>query len=275
MPSLSAIIQFLGGMVTEKRGELWEPAAKSSWPIMVRRVGAVAVILLIVFISVYLKATEHYTFNWPILFSFRTAYWNGFLMTMKLSVVTLLLSILVGALIGFASVSRRVFLRDLAAVYVESIRNVPLLVIVLLIYFVMGTLFHLPRFAAAVIALTAFESTFFAEIIRGGIQSISKGQMLAGRSLGLPHGMTMRYIIFPQAIRRVIPALAGQFVNLVKDSSLASVISMVELTLIARQIMTATFAAFESYIAIALFYFSICFVLSLLTKILERKIPVT
>lgn len=97
--------------------------------------------------------------------------------------------------------------------------------------------------------------------------------MMAGRSLGLPHRMTMRYIILPQAIRKVIPALAGQFVNLVKDSSLASVISIVELTLIARQIMTATFAAFESYIAIALFYFSICFLLSLLTKIIEKNIP--
>jgi polar amino acid transport system permease protein len=275
MTSFSTIFQFIGGTITEKRGELWEPPAKSSWPVMIRRLVAVAAVFLIVFFTIYLKAKEHYTFHWGILFSFKTAYWNGFLMTMKLSVVTLLLSIFVGALIGFASVSRRVFLRDLAAVYVEGIRNVPLLVIVLLVYFGMGTLLHLPRFAAAVIGLTAFESTFFAEIIRGGIQSIPKGQMLAGRSLGLPHGMTMRYIIFPQAVRRVIPALAGQFVNLVKDSSLASVISMVELTLIARQIMTATFAAFESYIAIALFYFSICFILSLLTKILERKTPVT
>ena len=275
MPSVSAIMQFFAGTVTAKRGELWEPPVESSWPVMIRRLCAVAVIFFIVFFIVYLKAKEHYTFNWTILFSFKMAYWNGFLMTMKLSVVTLLLSIVVGALIGFASVSRRVFLRDFAAVYVEGIRNVPLLVIVLLVYFGVGTLLNLPRFAAAVIALTAFESTFFAEIIRGGIQSIPKGQMLAGRSLGLPHGMTVRAIIFPQAVRRVIPALAGQFVNLVKDSSLASVISMVELTLIARQIMTSTFAAFESYIAIALFYFSICFILSLLTKILERKIPVT
>lgn len=261
-------------MVTAKKGEPWEPKEKVSWIDAIRRVIAVGMIATFILLIIYIKAEEHYTFHWTVLIGFKQAYWMGFLMTMKISVVTLFLSIIFGGLVGLASVSRRVFLKDLALAYVEGIRNIPLLVILLLVYFGIGTLFHLPRFLAAVIALTAFEATFFAEIIRGGIESIGRGQMWAGRSLGVSHGMTMRYIILPQAIRRVIPALAGQFVNLVKDSSLASVISLVELTLISRQIMTATFAAFESYIAIALFYFSICFTLSLLTKILERRIPV-
>ncbi len=274
MSTIDSTVSFFTRMVTAKTGETWEPKDKASWVDLIRRAAAVVAIATFVLWIVYTEAKEHYTFHWTVLITFKQAYWNGFLMTMKLSVVTLFSSIVFGGLVGFASVSRRLFLNDLALAYVEAIRNIPLLVIVLLTYFGMGTLLHLPRFPAAVIALTAFESTFFAEIIRGGIQSIGRGQIWAGRSLGLSHRMTMRHIILPQAIRRVIPALAGQFVNLVKDSSLASVISLVELTLIGRQIMTATFAAFESYIAIAVFYFSVCFTLSMLTKILERKIPV-
>ena len=274
MSTMGHIGGFFSQMVTAQKGESWEPAGKASWIDVIRRLTAVGIIAAVILTLLYVKAKVHYTFHWSILVSFKQAYWMGFLMTMKLSVVTLFCSIIVGGLIGLASVSRRICLRDLATAYVEGIRNIPLLVIVLLMYFGVGTLFHLPRFPAAVVALTAFESTFFAEIIRGGIESIATGQMWAGRSLGLSSGMTMRHIILPQAVRRVVPALAGQFVNLVKDSSLASVISLVELTLIGRQIMTATFAAFESYIAIAAFYFSVCFTLSLLTKILERRIPV-
>jgi polar amino acid transport system permease protein len=274
MSTTSHIAGFFSHMVTAKRGESWEPEGRASWADVIRRLTAVGIVACVVLVLIYLKAKLHYTFHWTVLFSFKQAYWMGFLMTMKLSVVTLFCSIVAGGLVGLASVSRRICLRDLATAYVEGVRNIPLLVIVLLMYFGVGTLFHLPRFPAAVIALTAFESTFFAEIIRGGIESIGTGQMWAGRSLGLSSGMTMRHIILPQAVRRVVPALAGQFVNLVKDSSLASVISLVELTLIGRQIMTATFAAFESYIAIALFYFCVCFTLSLLTKILERRMPV-
>jgi polar amino acid transport system permease protein len=274
MSTIHTIVRFFPRIVTAKKGEPWEPEEKASWVDVIRRGVAVAMVATFGLLIIYIKAKEHYTFHWTVLVSFKQAYWMGFLMTMKVSVVTLFFSIIVGGLVGLASVSRRIFLRDLALAYVEAIRNIPLLVVVLLTYFGIGTLFHLPSFLAAVIALTAFESTFFAEIIRGGIESIERGQMWAGRSLGLSHGMTMGYVILPQAIRRVVPALAGQFVNLVKDSSLASVISLVELTLIGRQIMTATFAAFESYIAIAVFYFSVCFTLSLLTKILERRIPV-
>jgi len=274
MPTKNNIVNFFPLMVTAKTGESWEPGEKASWVDLIRRVVAVGMIATFVLLIMYIKAQEHYTFRWTVLVGFKQAYWMGFLLTMKISVVTLFFSIIFGGLVGMASVSRRVFLKDLAFAYVEGIRNIPLLVIVLLVYFGIGTLFHLPSFPAAVIALTAFESAFFAEIIRGGIQSIPRGQIWAGRSLGVSYGMTMRYIILPQAVRRVIPALAGQFVNLVKDSSLTSAISLVELTLVSRQIMTATFAAFESYIAIALFYFSICLSLSLLTKILERKIPV-
>jgi len=260
------------GKAFQRKPGFWEKQEPPEfWAILLR--GAVVFIILFVLIVItYLKAKEHYTFNWTILLGFKKAFFIGFLMTMKISVATLFASIFFGTLLGLAGVSRFVLLRDLAKVYIEGIRNLPLLVIILLVYFGIGNIFHLSSFPAAVIALTAFEATFFAEIIRGGIQSIEMGQMLSGRSLGLTHGMTMRYIILPQALRRVVPALAGQFINLVKDSSLASVISLVELTLIGRQIMTSTFAAFETYIAIALFYFVVCFLLSRLSHFLRKML---
>lgn len=273
-PSRPALIREATNTIFGKKPGFWEQAAPPPARDIILRTLAVSLIVVFTVAMVYVKASEHYTFNWSVLVSFRNAFFMGFLMTMKISVVTLLTSVIFGTLIGLAGVSRIALLRDLSKVYIETLRNLPLLVIVLLVYFGMGNLFHLSSFPAAVIALTAFESTFFAEIIRGGIQSIGMGQMLAGRSLGLSHGMTMRSIILPQAVRRVVPSLAGQFINLVKDSSLASVISLVELTLIGRQIMTATFASFETYVAIALFYFLICFILSRLSDLLKKKVLV-
>lgn len=176
MLSTKKVSNFFKEVVTAKKGEIWEPKEKAPLPELIRRIVAITIILSILLWVLYFKTKEHYTFNWTILFSFKQAYWTAFLMTMKLSVVTLFTSIIFGGIVGLASVSRRVFLRDLAFVYVEGIRNVPLLVIVLLVYFGMGTLLHLPSFAAAVIALTAFEATFFAEIIRGGSSPFQKGR---------------------------------------------------------------------------------------------------
>jgi polar amino acid transport system permease protein len=155
------------------------------------------------------------------------------------------------------------------------IRNIPLLVIIMLVYYGIGAIVPMHRFLAAVTALTLFEASFIAEIVRAGIQSIDKGQTWAGRSLGFSSAQTMKYIIFPQAIRRIIPPLAGQFVTVIKDSSLVSVISLVDITLTGKQVMTTTMAALESITFIALFYFVLCVVLSFFTKYLERRLRVS
>jgi polar amino acid transport system permease protein len=114
--------------------------------------------------------------------------------------------------------------------YVELIRGTPLLVQIFIVYFFIGTVLNLDRFTAGVAALAVFTGAYVAEIVRAGISSIHKGQMEAGRSLGMTSAQTMRYVILPQAFKRVLPPLAGQFINLIKDSSLVSVISITDLT---------------------------------------------
>lgn len=268
------ILNFLWSLVGTKSGEPWEPKPRFSLSILTKRVVVAGVITIGIFWILYSGASKNYLFHWRILWEYRLPFWLGFLVTLKVSAVTLVFAIVVGVLIGMARISRFVLLSDLAFTYVEVIRNIPLLVIIMLIYYGVGAIVPMHRFLASVVALTFFEASFIAEIVRAGIQSISKGQTWAGRSLGFSSVQTMRYIILPQAIRRIIPALAGQFVTVIKDSSLVSVISLVDITLTGKQVMTTTMAALESIVFIAFFYFIICVVLSMFTKYLERRLPV-
>jgi polar amino acid transport system permease protein len=268
------ILNFLWSLVGTRKGESWEPKPRFSVSVFTKRVIVTGVITVGILWFLYSGASKSYQFHWRILWEYRFPFWLGFLVTLKVSAVTLVFATLVGVFVGMARISRRILLSDLAFTYVEVIRNIPLLVIIMLIYYGVGAIVPMHRFLAAVVALTVFEASFIAEIVRGGIQSISKGQTWAGRSLGFSSGQTMRYIILPQAIRRIIPALAGQFVTVIKDSSLVSVISLVDITLTGKQVMTTTMAALESITFIAFFYFIICVILSMFTKYLERRLPV-
>jgi polar amino acid transport system permease protein len=138
--------------------------------------------------------------------------------------------------------------------YVELIRGTPLLVQIFIVYFFIGTVLNLDRFTAGVAALAVFTGAYVAEIVRAGISSIHKGQMEAGRSLGMTSAQTMRYVILPQAFKRVLPPLAGQFINLIKDSSLVSVISITDLTKAGREVVSSTFSPFEVWFTVALLY---------------------
>jgi polar amino acid transport system permease protein len=274
-PSRARVVfPFLWSLVGAKSPEPWEPRSGFSWSTFLKRVIVTGAITVGILWLLYSEASKSYHFHWRILWEYKGPFWQGFIVTLQVSSITLVFSIIAGVLIGLARISRYFLLSDLAFTYVEVIRNIPLLVIIMLVYYGVGAILPMHRFPAAIVALTAFEASFIAEIVRGGIQSISKGQTWAGRSLGLSSGQTMRYIILPQAIRRIIPALAGQFVTVIKDSSLVSVISLVDITLTGKQVMTTTMAALESITFIAFFYFVICLVLSFLTKFLERRLPV-
>ncbi len=265
---------FFWSLVGAKKGEPWEPKPRFSASVFAKRVIVTGVITVGVLWILYSGASKSYVFHWRILWEYRLPFWQGFLVTLQVSAVTLCFATLVGVFVGMARISRRILLSDLAFTYVEVIRNIPLLVIIMLIYFGVGAIVPMHRFLASVVALTLFEASFIGEIVRAGIQSVSKGQTWAGRSLGFSSTQTMRYIILPQAIRRIIPALAGQFVTVIKDSSLVSVISLVDITLTGKQVMTSTMAALESITFIAFFYFIICVILSMFTKYLERRLPV-
>ncbi|WP_027192318.1 amino acid ABC transporter permease [Fundidesulfovibrio putealis] len=180
-----------------------------------------------------------------------------------------------GLLIGVCRLSKRVWLRAPAMVYIEIIRGTPLLMVIFWFYFlapvIMGK--SLPDWQSAIIALIVFTSAYIAEIVRAGVLSLPKGQMEAARGSGLSHVQTMIYIILPQALFNMIPSFVNQFVSLTKDTSLAYIIGVSELTKTATQVNSRTMKApFEIFITVAALYFLVCFVLTELSRRLETKI---
>lgn len=209
-------------------------------------------------------------------FGVLTEYWpsmlDGLLMTIKISILSIMLGTVLGVLGALCRTSGNAILRGLGNVYVEWIRNTPLLIQILFIYFGLGVFFNLSSLIASVLALSFFSGAYITEIIRAGIQSIHRGQHEAALSIGMTEFQAMFLIILPQAVKRILPPLAGQFITLVKDSSLVSVIAVTDLTYVAKNIVTTTFRAFEVWLAIAAFYFVLSFGLSMAVRKLEKRL---
>ncbi|PLX87624.1 MAG: ABC transporter permease [Desulfuromonas sp.] len=197
--------------------------------------------------------------------------WN----TLWISAAASVLGLIIGMITGLCRVSNNTTLRDLSAIYVELIRGTPLLVQLFIFYFFLGTVLDIDRFVAGIFALAVFAGAYVAEIIRAGIQSIPKGQMEAARSLGMNVPQAMVYIILPQAFKRTLPPLAGQFISLIKDSSLVSVIAINDLTKSGREVITSTFATFEIWFVVALLYLVMTFALSQVISLVERRLAVS
>ena len=213
-----------------------------------------------------------YKLNFAVLLEYWPALLAGLQMTIKVSVLSIFFGTLMGVAGALAKTSRFRLLRALAFTYVEWIRNTPLLIQILFIYFGLGVFFSLSPMVASVFALSFFSGAYITEIIRAGIQSIHKGQREAAFSLGMTEGQSMFLVVLPQAVRRIQPPLAGQFITLIKDSSLISVIAVSDLTYVAKNIVTNTFRAFEVWLAIAVFYFVLSFALSWSVRSLEYRL---
>lgn len=196
----------------------------------------------------------HYEFDWSVLWRYRWALLHGLGLTVALSLIGLFGALALGIAAGTVATGERRWLRALAAGYVELARNVPLLVHIYAWYLGLTSL-RLPAFWCAVLALASYSGAYVAEIVRSGIQSVSAGQRDAGLASGLAAAQVLRHIVYPQALRIVAPSLAGIFSQLIKDSSLASVISVAELTFQAGAIEGDTFRTFEAYIGISVLYF--------------------
>ena len=196
----------------------------------------------------------------------------GLWTTLWLSVVSGALGLVIGLIAGLCRLSNNPTLRDLSTVYVELVRGTPLLVQIFIFYFFIGTVLNLSREFAGVAALALFTGAYVAEIVRAGVQSIAKGQNEAARSLGLNAGQSMRHVILPQAFKRVLPPLAGQFISLVKDTSLVTVIAITELTKSGREAITTSFSTFEIWFCVAGLYLLINLPLSHLASRLERRL---
>ena len=196
---------------------------------------------------------------------------NGLWVTLKISFFAAILTFIIGTIVAFMKLSSYQFLKDIATVYITIVRGTPLLVQIFLFYFIVANIFELDRFIAGVLALGIFFGAYMAEVLRGAIQSIDKGQLEAANSLGISKFQAMRYIILPQAFKRALPTLVGEMIALVKDSSLVSVISITDLTKVGKEIVANTFSTFETWIVIALVYLSITSVLSFIGHRLEKR----
>lgn len=201
----------------------------------------------------------------------------GALVTLQLTAVTVLLGMALGSLIGIARLSASRPLSMLARIYIDFLRGTPLLVQIFMIYFGLPALvkglgfsFSLNQWTAAVLALTLNSAAYIAEIVRGAIQSIELGQREASESLGLGPVQTMRYVIFPQAFRRMIPPLGNEFISLLKDTSLVAVIGFEELFRRGQLIVAQNYRAFEVYFAVALIYLVLTLLSSQAFGLLEQ-----
>ena len=203
--------------------------------------------------------------------------WDALLQAVLITISLAFLAEVIGVALGLAfallKISGYRVLSILAQVYIDVFRGTPLLVQIVIVYFTtasVGLRFN-SLFFAGLVALSLNAAAYVAEIFRAGIQSIDKGQTEAGRSSGLTYAQTMRYIIVPQAFRRVIPPLTNEFVMLIKDTSLVSVIGLAELLRAARVLQSETFNG-TPLIAAALMYLAICLPLIYLTNALERRL---
>jgi polar amino acid transport system permease protein len=196
----------------------------------------------------------------------------GLWTTVWISLASGVLGLLVGLVAGLCRLSNNPTLRDLSTVYVELVRGTPLLVQIFIFYFFIGTVLNLSREFAGVAALALFTGAYVAEIVRAGVQSIARGQSEAARSLGLSASQSMRHVVLPQAFKRVLPPLAGQFISLVKDTSLVSVIAITELTKSGREAITTSFSTFEIWFCVAGLYLLINLPLSHFASRLERRL---
>ena len=213
-----------------------------------------------------------YRFAWDTIYDYRLNFLRGYGMTLLISLFALILSLLLGILFGLGQGSRILPYRYLSLFYVELVRGTPLLVQILIFFYVIANAAGLNnRFAVGVLVMALFSGAYIAEIIRGGVESIGESQRETARSLGFSPFQTYRYVIFPQVITRILPSLAGQLASLIKDSSLLSVIAIKEFTMAAREMNANTFSTMEAYIPLALGYLLLTLPISRLTRILERR----
>jgi len=209
---------------------------------------------------------SHYVEVVPYLF-------EGLLWTLGIAVAGLAIGFVLGAAAGLGRISAWRGVRWATTVYVEVVRGTPILAQVYFIYFGLPEIvgFDVDKVSAAIAAIAVNAGAYIAEIVRGAVESIDCGQAEAGRSLGLSHGQTMRYVIWPQAFHRMIPPLGNQFIISLKDTALFSVIAVPEILYEARQYSNTTFAAFEAMTMACLFYLAITVPASLYLRRLERR----
>ena len=194
--------------------------------------------------------------------------------TLRLAIPAIVLGFALGIVIGLGRLANNRSIRFLGTNYVEFFRGVPLVMVIFWFWFIIPNLLKisLPEYGVALTAFVIFEAAYLAEIIRAGIQSVPQGQLEAAAATGLSRGRTMRHIVLPQALRNMIPALVTQFIVLLKDTSLASIIGYIDLTKAAQIVNNREIRPFELYLFIAVVYWCFSYAMSRYAQRLERRL---
>lgn len=234
---------------------------------------AVLVFVLVSAFFVYAFQNLAYEWDWTGTWKYRQKFFNGWLNTILLSCAALVLSSGIGVISALAGRSSFLPLRYLFRAYVELVRSTPLLVQILVLFYGVEQGLHLglDRYTSGVLILSLFNGAYISEIVRAGIEGVAKSLWESSRAIGLTVAQTYRLVIFPLAFRQSLPPLAGQFVSLIKDSSLLSIIAINELALNAQEVASLTLRPFESYLPLALGYLLLTLPISLWSRHLEGK----
>jgi polar amino acid transport system permease protein len=214
-----------------------------------------------------------YEFHWETILEYKQKFISGFILTIVISFFALILSFVIGIFFAYGQNSKFILLRFFSRFYIEIIRGTPLLVQILIFFYVFANNLGLDnRYVVGVCILALFSGAYVSEIIRASVQSIEKEQYEASKALGLSDWQMYRYIIFPQAFKRMLPALTGQFASIIKDSSLLSIISIAEFTMNAQEVNAYTYSTLESYIPLAIGYLLLTYPISYYSGKLEKNI---
>lgn len=199
----------------------------------------------------------------------------GLVKTLQLSVLAFGLAVMLGLFVALLRLSGLLIGTGVAVVYLEFVRNLPLLVLLYVFYYVLGPIFNMDRYTASLLCLAVYHSALVSEIFRAGINAVNIGQWEAAKSIGMSSAQAYRYIILPQSIKFMLPPMTGEAVHLIKSSAIVSVIAVAELTTIGRNIISDTYLSFEIWFTIAAVYMVVTLILSVFVTFLEKKYAVS
>ncbi len=197
---------------------------------------------------------------------------DGILRTFEVTILSIVVALVIGLVAGLGRISRITIVNRIATIYVEVVRGIPLLVQLFYIYFALGQFLRLPRMVAAIAAMSFCYGAYMGEIFRAGIQAVPKGQMEAALALGMTRAKALRKVILPQTFKIILPPIGNEFIALLKDSSLVSILAVSDLLRRGREFASVSFQYFETYTVVALVYLVITLFLSKLVAIMERRL---
>lgn len=233
------------------------------------------IIFFFIFLSLFFYFCfnlSFYKFDFSSIYEYKNKFLIGFLNTIIISISSFFLSIFFSFILLYFFFCKIMFFRIFSKIYVELIRGTPLLVQILIMYYIVADSLGIEnKYFSGIFILSLFSSAYISEIFKAGILSISDNQIQSAKSLGLKNYQIFIYIIFPQALKNVLAPLSGQFANLIKDSSLLSIISINELTQSAKEINSYTFSTLEAYIPLAIFYLILTLPILFLSKYFDKK----